>query len=591
MTSLKGKTLFVSGGSRGIGLAIALRAARDGANVAIAAKTAEPHPKLKGTIYTAADEVRAAGGKALPVLCDIREEAQVMAAIDQTVAEFGGIDICVNNASAISLTNSQTTDMKRFDLMMGINTRGTFMVSKYCIPHLKKAENPHILMLSPPLDMKTKWFEHSTAYTMAKFGMSMCVLGLSGELKAARRRGQRAVAAHHHRHRRGRQSPGRRRHDARQPQAGDHGRRGVCDFHQAVARIHRPVLHRRQGAVCRRRPRLRALSRRSVGAADVGFLRARRRRAAAGRHRDGAAVGWRGPEVALNVDTRSGCGEIRGFAKAWLAPAALAVAGGVALASAIFRPDRAIRVATGAVAAQCLLQDLRFRAGSANGVRGNHGSRRHPPAALGLCDISVDRAGKTVDASLLGLLGSRAAFHEGLGCVLLHGSSEPYLLKSDFDALKTPKNPPLLPEIAGPAVVEPADPVLKAALDHAFEEPAAPPFRRTKAVVVVHDGKVIAERYADGIGVDTPLLGFSMTKSVVNALLGILTQQGRHSPSLPAPVPEWRGATDPRREIEVEHLMRMTTGLALDETNSGFDPSSQMSICTTTWPDLPPRPR
>jgi citronellol/citronellal dehydrogenase len=181
--TLKGKTLFISGGSRGIGLAIALRAARDGANVAIAAKTAEPHPKLKGTIYTAADEVRAAGGKALPILCDIREEAQVMAAVDRTALEFGGIDICVNNASAISLTNTSMTDMKRFDLMMGINTRGTFMVSKYCIPHLKKAENPHILMLSPPLDMKTKWFEHSTAYTMAKFGMSMCVLGMAGELK------------------------------------------------------------------------------------------------------------------------------------------------------------------------------------------------------------------------------------------------------------------------------------------------------------------------------------------------------------------------------------------------------------------------
>jgi len=184
MTSLKGKTLFVSGGSRGIGLAIALRAARDGANVALAAQTAEPHPKLKGTIYTAAAEVRAAGGKALPILCDIRKEAQVIAAIDQAVAEFGGIDICVNNARAISLTDSQMTDMKHFDLMMGINTRGTFMVSKYCIPHLKKAQNPHILMLSPPLDMKSKWFEHSTAYTMAKFGMSMCVLGLSAELKA-----------------------------------------------------------------------------------------------------------------------------------------------------------------------------------------------------------------------------------------------------------------------------------------------------------------------------------------------------------------------------------------------------------------------
>jgi citronellol/citronellal dehydrogenase len=185
MTDLKGKTVFVSGGSRGIGLAIALRAARDGANVAIAAKTAEPHPKLKGTIYTAADEIRASGGKALPILCDIRDEAQVMAAVDQTVAEFGGIDICVNNASAISLTDSQATDMKRFDLMMGINTRGTFMVSKYCIPHLKKADNPHILTLSPPLDIKAKWFEHSTAYTLAKFGMSLCVLGLSAELKAA----------------------------------------------------------------------------------------------------------------------------------------------------------------------------------------------------------------------------------------------------------------------------------------------------------------------------------------------------------------------------------------------------------------------
>lgn len=172
MSSLKGKTLFISGASRGIELAIALRAARDGANVAIAAKTAEPHSKLKGTIFTAADEVRAAGGKPLPVICDIRDETQVIAAVDKTVAEFGGIDICVNNASAISLTDSQATDMKRFDLMMGINTRGTFMESKYCIPHLKNAANPHVLMLSPPLDMKAKWFEHSTAYTIAKFGTS-----------------------------------------------------------------------------------------------------------------------------------------------------------------------------------------------------------------------------------------------------------------------------------------------------------------------------------------------------------------------------------------------------------------------------------
>src|SRR5499427_824206 len=183
--SLKGKTLFISGASRGIGLAIALRAARDGANVVIAAKTTHPHPKLKGTIYTAADDIHAAGGKALPIVCDIRDEDQVIAAIDHTVAEFGGIDICINNASAISLTNSQATDMKRFDLMMGINTRGTFMVSKYCVPHLKKAGNPHILMLSPPLDMKPKWFERSTAYSIAKYGMSLCVLGLSAELKSS----------------------------------------------------------------------------------------------------------------------------------------------------------------------------------------------------------------------------------------------------------------------------------------------------------------------------------------------------------------------------------------------------------------------
>ncbi|MBB5052030.1 citronellol/citronellal dehydrogenase [Afipia massiliensis] len=185
MTTLKGKTLFITGGSRGIGLAIALRAARDGANVAIAAKTTTPQPKLEGTIYTAAEAIKAAGGRALPLICDIRDETQVLSAVEMTVAEFGGIDICVNNASAISLTDSQRTEMKRFDLMMGINTRGTFMVSKYCIPHLKKAANPHIMMLSPPLDMKAKWFEHSTAYTMAKFGMSMCVLGLSGELRRA----------------------------------------------------------------------------------------------------------------------------------------------------------------------------------------------------------------------------------------------------------------------------------------------------------------------------------------------------------------------------------------------------------------------
>lgn len=179
--SLKGKTLFISGGSRGIGLAIALRAAQDGANVTIAAKTGEPHPKLPGTIYTAAAEIEAAGGKALPVLCDIRDEEQVAAAVAKTVATFGGIDICINNASAISLTDTLSTDMKRFDLMHQINTRGTFLVSKTCIPHLKKAQNPHILNLAPPLDMDAKWFRDHGAYTMAKFGMSMCTLGMSAE--------------------------------------------------------------------------------------------------------------------------------------------------------------------------------------------------------------------------------------------------------------------------------------------------------------------------------------------------------------------------------------------------------------------------
>jgi len=182
--SLKGKTLFITGASRGIGLAIGLRAARDGANVAIAAKTAEPHPKLAGTIYTAADEIERAGGKALPLVVDVRDEGTVKAAIDQTAARFGGIDVVVNNASAISLTPVTATDMKRFDLMHQINARGTFVVSKWAIPHLEKAANPHILMISPPLDMKEKWFAAHTAYSIAKFGMSLVVLGLAGELRS-----------------------------------------------------------------------------------------------------------------------------------------------------------------------------------------------------------------------------------------------------------------------------------------------------------------------------------------------------------------------------------------------------------------------
>jgi citronellol/citronellal dehydrogenase len=182
--SLAGKTLFITGASRGIGLAIALKAAADGANIAIAAKTVAPHPKLEGTIHSAAGEIEKAGGKALALAVDVRDEAAVKDAIDRTAAHFGGIDIVVNNASAISLTPVTQTDMKRFDLMHQINARGTFMVSKYAIPHLLKAENPHVLMLSPPLDMAEKWFAPHTAYSMAKFGMSLVVLGLAGELKS-----------------------------------------------------------------------------------------------------------------------------------------------------------------------------------------------------------------------------------------------------------------------------------------------------------------------------------------------------------------------------------------------------------------------
>jgi len=185
MASLSGKTLFVSGASRGIGLEIAKRAARDGANVAVAAKTAEPHPKLPGTIYTAAEEIEQAGGKALPVIVDIRHEDQVEQAVAKTVETFGGIDICINNASAISLTGTLETDMKRYDLMHQINARGTFLVSKCCLPHLLKADNPHILNLSPPLDMAPKWFGPHVAYTMAKFAMSMCVLGMAEEFREA----------------------------------------------------------------------------------------------------------------------------------------------------------------------------------------------------------------------------------------------------------------------------------------------------------------------------------------------------------------------------------------------------------------------
>ena len=181
VATLSGKTLFISGGSRGIGLAIAVRAAEEGANVVIAAKTAEPHPKLPGTIYTAAREIEAAGGAALPVICDIRDDAQVQAAVSQAVERFGGIDICINNASAISLTGTLQTDMKRYDLMNEINARGTFLCSKLTLPYLLESGNPHILNLAPPLDLSPKWFARHSAYSIAKYSMSLCTLGMAAE--------------------------------------------------------------------------------------------------------------------------------------------------------------------------------------------------------------------------------------------------------------------------------------------------------------------------------------------------------------------------------------------------------------------------
>ena len=184
MKTLEGKTLFITGASRGIGKKIALRAAKDGANIAVVAKTKDPHPKLPGTVYTAVEDIKSAGGNAIPCITDIRFEEQVQDAIDATVDRFGGIDILINNASAINLSPTLEIAMKRFDLMFSVNVRGTFLCSKLCIPYLKKSENPHILNLSPPLNMDPKWFKNNLAYTIAKYGMSMCVLGMAEEFKS-----------------------------------------------------------------------------------------------------------------------------------------------------------------------------------------------------------------------------------------------------------------------------------------------------------------------------------------------------------------------------------------------------------------------
>jgi citronellol/citronellal dehydrogenase len=183
-TPLQGRTLFISGGSRGIGLAIALRAARDGANVALIAKTGEPHPRLEGTVFTAAEQIEAAGGRALPIVGDIRDEAQVARAVEETVERFGGIDVCVNNASAINLSGTEDLEVRQYDLMQDINVRGTFVVSRACIPHLRCSENPHILTLSPPIAVERRWLAPHVAYTLAKYGMSLCALGLAEELRA-----------------------------------------------------------------------------------------------------------------------------------------------------------------------------------------------------------------------------------------------------------------------------------------------------------------------------------------------------------------------------------------------------------------------
>jgi len=264
--------------------------------------------------------------------------------------------------------------------------------------------------------------------------------------------------------------------------------------------------------------------------------------------------------------------KLRRFVAGLLVFAALLVAGWLS-----YRPDRALRVATHVVAevicAKTFVSGLDPQAAFAETME-RPGLRR----LRALMRYRVEPDTRTIETSLLGLHVSRETYHDGLGCVSLQGQKPPYVPSIDIASLRAATSVPALPDFTATSPVEPTDPALKAALDHAFEEPAGPPFRRTKAVVVIKDGRLIAERYAANIGVETPLLGYSMTKTVTNALLGILTRQGKLSPSMPAPVAEWRDPDDGRHEITIEQLMRMASGLALDETNSGFDPSSQMEI-------------
>ena len=259
--TLAGKTLFISGGSRGIGLAIAIRAARDGANVALIAKTAEPHSKLEGTVYTAAAQIEAAGGRALPVVGDIRDEAQVQQAVAQAVERFGGIDVCVNNASAINLSGTEALEVKRYDLMQSINTRGTFVVSRACIPHLKQSPNPHILTLSPPVSLEPRWLGPHVGYTIAKYGMTLCALGFAAEFaddgiasNALWPRTLIATAAVQN-------LLGGERGDGQGAQARTVRRRGIRDDHQAEPPLHGEGVPVRGRAARRRRYRLRQVRR------------------------------------------------------------------------------------------------------------------------------------------------------------------------------------------------------------------------------------------------------------------------------------------------------------------------------------------